>query len=285
MQWWQILLICLGAATLAFFALFIFLMKPSGKRREKMKEFANVRYAHRGLHGNGVAENSMTAFRLATDGGWGIELDVRLSKDGELVVFHDDELSRVTEFDGRVCDRTYGELSKMKLSGTEDTVPLFKDVLRAVDGKVPLLVELKEAEGSYGVAEAAVKILSEYDGPYIIESFNPLSLARVRKIAPEVLRGILAQHFTADKKYRGIKYFLLQHLCLNFLCRPDFVAYNFKHAKMPAFRLLRAFGAPCLAWTTESEEDDAKALGSGFGGIIFQYYTPSVKVEDKRSKK
>ncbi len=285
MQWWHILLICIGALSVFAFALFIFLMKPSAKRRGQMAAFSNVRYAHRGLHGNGIAENSMSAFLAAKKAGYGIELDVRLSKDGELVVFHDDDLSRVTEFRGLVCEKTYAELSEMKLSGTEDTVPLFKDVLRAVDGKVPLLVELKEAEGSYGVAEAAVKILREYDGPYIIESFNPLSLARVKKIAPEVLRGILSQHFTKDEKYKGIKFFLLQHLCLNFLSRPDFVAYNFRHAKMPAFRLAKAFGTPCLAWTTESEEDDAAAVKSGFDGIIFQYYTPELKVTDKRSKK
>lgn len=266
---------CVGLLVLLF-VIYIILMMPGRKRRSKMEPFRYYRYAHRGLHGNGVAENSMSAFRAAVEGGFGIELDVRLSSDGEIVVFHDDTLDRVTDSRGLVKDKTAEELSKIRLLGTDDTVPTFREVLELVDGRVPLLVELKEDQGSYAVTEAAVKMLADYKGPYIIESFNPLSLARVKKLAPGALRGILSHHFTLDEKYRGFKYFLLQNLCLNCICRPDFVAFNHKHAKMLSFRLAKLFGAPTFAWTVESSQDDAAALKSGFDGVIFQFYSPDV---------
>jgi len=274
-----IIAISVGGALLLFAAIYLILMMPSLRRKKQMEPFRYYRYAHRGLHGDGIAENSMSAFRAAVEAGYGIELDVRLSKDGEIVVFHDDTLDRVTAKTGLVKDKTREELSKIHLSGTEDTVPTFREVLDAVGGKVPLLVELKEDQGSYAVTEAAVKMLKDYEGPYIIESFNPLSLARVKKIAPNVLRGILSHHFTLDEKYRGFKYFLLQNLCLNCICRPDFVAYSHKHSHMLSFKLARLFGAPTFAWTVESEEDDAKALKSGFDGVIFQFYSPNVKTK------
>ncbi len=269
---------CVGLIVLLF-VIYLILMMPGRKRRSEMEPFRYYRYAHRGLHGNGIAENSMSAFRAAVEGGFGIELDVRLSADGEIVVFHDDTLDRVTDSQGLVKDKTAEELSKIRLLGTDDTVPTFREVLELVDGRVPLLVELKEDQGSYAVTEAAVKMLADYKGPYIIESFNPLSLARVKKLAPGVLRGILSHHFTLDEKYRGFKYFLLQNLCLNCICRPDFVAFNHKHAKMLSFRLAKLFGAPTFAWTVESEADDALALKSGFDGIIFQFYSPDVKTK------
>lgn len=270
--------ICVGFVVLLL-TIYLILMMPSRKRRAEMEPFRYYRYAHRGLYGNGIAENSVSAFRAAVEGGYGIELDVRLSKDGEAVVFHDDTLDRVTGSSGLVKDKTAEELSKIRLSGTDDTVPTFREVLELVDGKVPLLVELKEDQGSYAVTEAAVEILRSYEGPYIIESFNPLSLGRVKKLAPNVLRGVLSQRFTLEKKYRGFKYFLLQNLCLNFIAKPDFIAFNHKHARMISLRLARLFGAPALAWTVESEQDDKSALDAGFDGIIFQFYSPDKKTK------
>ncbi|MBR5139795.1 MAG: glycerophosphodiester phosphodiesterase, partial [Clostridia bacterium] len=137
-----------------------------------MKKYTAFKYAHRGLHKDGVAENSMTAFRLAVEGGFAIELDIRLSKDERLVVFHDATLDRVTGVSGKVSDYTYDELAKMKLLGTEDSIPLFSDVLSLVDGRVPLLVELKEEAGSLLVTERALELLESYKGEFIIESFN-----------------------------------------------------------------------------------------------------------------
>lgn len=274
MEPWLIAVISIVAFLLLSFLLFLFLIKPE-KKRGRIDEFKSLRYAHRGLHGNGIAENSMSAFRSAVEAGFGIELDVRLSSDGELVVYHDDTLLRVSGIDARVDSKTADELSKISLLGTADTVPTFKEVLDLVNGRVPLLVEIKEDAGKYGVTEKTVEMLRGYKGDFIIESFNPLSVGRVKKIFPEALSGVLSQNFLSEKKYRTITHFLLEILVLNVVCRPDFIAFNHKHYKNSALRLARRiFGAPTVAWTVRSQEEEDEALKHGFDGIIFENYLP-----------
>ncbi len=253
---------------------FLVLIKP-GKRRAATDKFKSLAYAHRGLHGEGRAENSLSAFRAAVDAGFAIELDVRLSSDGVLMVFHDDTLDRMTDASGRVDSMTAAELSTLKLLGTEDTVPTFEEVLSLVDGRVPLLVEIKEDAGKYCVTEKTVEALMSYKGEFLIESFNPLALARVKKMMPEAVRGILSESFLKEKKYRTPIYFLLQNLLLNFLCKPDFVAFNHEHSKNCALRLVRRlFRVPTLAWTVRGEREEKRAENVGFDGIIFENYTP-----------
>lgn len=274
---WRIFLI-VSLSVIAFlvlsFIIYLFLIKPN-KRRPEMDKFKNVKYAHRGLHGTGAAENSITAFKRAVDAGYGIELDIRLSSDGVLVVFHDDTLDRVTKERGLVRERTAEELSKIKLLGTEDGIPTFSEVLSVIGGKVPLLVEIKEDAGDSSVSRAAVKALSEYSGEYIVESFNPLSLAYFKKNMPGTMRGFLSQNFLREKKYRKPLYFLLQNMLLNVAARPDFIAYNHTDYKNASLRLVRGlFGAPTLCWTVRSEKEEALAYEHGFDGIIFEKYTP-----------
>ncbi|MBQ7332885.1 MAG: glycerophosphodiester phosphodiesterase [Clostridia bacterium] len=284
MEAWEILLIVTVAAFIFVLPYFVFrfLIKPN-KYRSEMDAFKNVRYAHRGLHSESVPENSIEAFSLAVEAGYGIELDVRLSSDGELVVFHDDTLDRMTSELGRVDGRTAEELTKIKLRGTENTVPTFREVLKLVDGKVPLLVEIKEDAGKYGVTEKTVEMLKQYNGPFIVESFNPLSLGRVKKLAPEFMRGFLSQNFYKEEKYRRFMYFLLQNMLLNFICRPDFIAYSHKDSGMKVFNFIRKHHrkTPLIAWTLESLEEDATAINNGFCGIIFQYYQPEALVSGK----
>ena len=274
MKAFVIALISVLAFLILSFLLFLLLIKP-GKRKGIMDKYKSVKYAHRGLHNGVRAENSMSAFRAAVEAGFGIELDVRLSSDGELMVFHDDTLDRMTKEKGRVDSRTAKELSEITLGGTSDTIPKFSEVLRLVDGRVPLLVEIKEEQGKYGVTEKTAELLRDYNGEFIIESFNPLALARVKEIMPEIPRGFLSQNFLSDKKYRGFVYFLLQNLLLNVICRPDFIAYNHRDYKNAALRLVRStFGVPTLAWTVRSEREEQEAIKHGFDSVIFEKYTP-----------
>ena len=260
---------------LILFSLLLFLIKP-GKKRAQMAEYQSLKYAHRGLHNGERAENSLSAFSAAAEAGFAIELDVRLSADGELVVFHDDTLERMTNVSGRVDSKTADELSKICLGETTDTIPTFREVLELVDGRVPLLVEIKEDAGKYGVTEKTVEMLRNYKGKYIIESFNPLALSRVKKLMPEVLRGFLSQNFSKDKKYKGFTYFLLQNLLINFMCRPDFIAFNHTDYKMKVLRLVKKmFGVPTLAWTVRTEEEELSAHTHGFSGVIFEGYIPT----------
>ncbi len=269
----MIALIIIGCLFVLVIGIYLFCIGT--ERSKEIKKYAEVRFAHRGLHSKDAAENSMTAFRLAAEGGYGIELDVRLSKDKKLVVFHDDTLERVTGKSGRVDEYTAEELSKISLSGTGDCVPLFDDVLALVDGRVPLLVEIKEDAGNSEVSLATAKRLAEYSGEFIVESFNPLSLKNVRKMLPRVQRGILSQNYYEYEKYRKPLYFLLRCLLLNFLCRPSFVAYDHRHHK--SFGLWTArhiFGATTFAWTVRSAEEERLAKKHGFDSVIFENYIP-----------
>ncbi len=276
-----IVLIVIGAVLLCLFSAYLYLLMPSFKRRKQIMKFAEHKYAHRGLHGDGVAENSLSAFRRAVEGGYGIELDVRLSRDGELVVFHDTTLERVTGHEGRVDAYDYEELKKMKLCGTEDRIPLFSEVLEIVDGKIPLLVELKEEAGQYGVTEKALEILEGYRGEYIIESFNPLALGLIKKKKPEILRGMLSMNYMAEKKHRKLIFFLMQIFATNILCRPDFLSYDHKHYKNRAMRLCRAlFRVTTFAWTVRSQSEEDLAYKHKFNSVIFENYIPGEKTNE-----
>lgn len=272
-----IALAILGTAALTVLIIYLILIAPG--KKNGIKEYAKVKFAHRGLHGEGVAENSLSAFRAAVDAGYGIELDVRLSKDGVLVVFHDDTLDRVVGKKGRVDAHTAEELSKMSLLGTDDGIPTFEEVLRAVDGRVPLLVEIKEDPGVSAVSDATAKMLADYTGPYVVESFNPLSLVNFAKKKPGVARGILSHRYYAYEQYRKPLYFLLQCLLLNRLCRPAFVAYDHRHASALSLKLARMMGAVTFAWTVRSAEEEKAAYDNGFDSIIFEGYMPDMKGE------
>ncbi len=283
MEPWQIILVSIIALVLILpYVIFRVLIKPN-KYRAEMDAFKNVRFAHRGLHSDTVPENSMEAFALATKAGYGIELDVRVSSDGELMVFHDETLDRMTAESGKFEERTAEELKKIKLRDTENTIPSFSEVLELVDGKVPLLVEIKEFNGSYKATEKTAEILKEYKGPFIVESFNPLALGKLKKLAPEFMRGFLSQDFSDNKQLKSIKYLILKNMLFNFICRPDFIAYRHSDYNVRALKFIKKHykKTPLIAWTVESAEDDALALKNGFSGIIFQYYEPCVKVSSE----
>ena len=266
-------MIFIPTSVVILFLIYLFLIAP--KNRKEMKKFKTQMYAHRGLHTAERAENSMSAFKAAVESGYGIELDIRLSKDGELVVFHDDTLDRVCGREGRVIDFTADELATFMLSGTGDGIPRFADVLALVGGRVPLLVEIKEDAGNNAVSKAACRMLKEYKGEFIVESFNPLSLKTVSEEMPQVVRGILSHRYYEYEQYRKPLYFLLQSLLLNFLCRPAFIAYDHRHTKAFGLRFVRGFfDVPTLAWTIRSAEEEKAARKNGFDGIIFENYIP-----------
>ena len=255
--------------------LLVYLALIAPTKNEKIEKYRKTLFAHRGLHGEGRAENSISAFRAAVEAGYGIELDVRLSSDGELVVFHDDTLDRICAISGKVSDFTAEELSKMSLSGTSDGVPRFSEVLSLVSGRVPLLVEIKEDAGDCRVSDKTVEILREYGGDYIIESFNPLSLGNVAKKMPEVPRGILSQNYYKNEKYRKPLYYILKILLLNRICKPSFIAYDHEDYKCISLRIVRRlFGAVTFAWTVRSPKEEMEARAHGFDSVIFENYIP-----------
>ena len=255
----------------------LYLLALQGRQRHSgWEKLENARYAHRGLHGNGVAENSMTAFRLAVEKGYGIELDVHRLSDGTLAVIHDGTLLRTTGCEGRVEDLTAAELASYRLEGTEDTIPAFRQVLELVAGKVPLIVELKVAEHNYAaLTDAVCEMLAGYSGPYCVESFDPRCIHHLRKNHPQVIRGQLAENFFRSKAQITWQ----QKLCMtcqlaNFLTQPDFVAYRFAHRKRLGVFLAKHFwGLHTVGWTIKTREDLTQAEKEKWIPI-FEGFTP-----------
>lgn len=260
---------------LALVAIICALVFPGKKKN--IDEYVNIKYAHRGLHNSERAENSISAMKAAVDMGFGIELDVRLSKDGVLMVFHDDTLDRVCGREGKVIDFTAEELATFKLNGTDDGIPTFDEVLEVVGGKVPLLVEIKENAGDSSVSKAASERLKSYSGPYIVESFNPLSVKNAASILPEVACGFLSRHFTKEEETKKPLYFILENLLINRVSNPSFIAYKHEDHYMPMLKLARLLGARTIAWTVRSPEEEKAAYEHGFATVIFENYIPEEK--------
>lgn len=253
------LLILLLTILLIIFAaliLFVFLIAPAHVNAELRRQFTGSRFAHRGLHSKdkSVPENSFTAFRLAVENGYGIELDIRFTKDKQLVVFHDDTLLRMCGIDRRVDEFTYEELLEFRLLDSTEQIPLFSEVLSLVDGQIPLLVELKTGPENPLLCSQAYAMLQQYHGPYCIESFHPMIVRWFKKNAPQVLRGQLSappQAFEGTLSH--VSAFLLSRLLTNFLARPHFIAYHKGKIPFPV-RLCQKLGALRAVWTLRDED-------------------------------
>lgn len=248
---------------LALILLILFMITPSLKKRAK--PWRGTLFAHRGLHGNGIAENTLAAFGRAVDNGFGIELDVQLSRDGVVVVFHDDDLKRMTGDARRVDEVDLAELKEFDLGG-EGRIPTFSEVLELVNGKVPLLVEIKSGKRNSELCEKTMALLNPYAGRYVLESFNPLVLKWMRKNAPQVIRGQLVgaipSYIEAD--HGRLTAFILSALSLNFLSRPDFIAYDVMAKRFPAPRIQRAlYKITMAAWTVRDIETCRECLARG----------------------
>ena len=211
-------------------------------------------YAHRGLHNETLPENSLGAFKNAVDHRVGIELDIQLSKDNVVMVFHDATLKRVCGIDAKLCDYTAEELGKIKLLDSDYTIPTFEEVLSLVDGRVPLLVEFKR--GNADLVEIACDMLDNYHGAFCVESFDPTLLMRIRKYRPKFARGQLVTNmFRADFSKNPVLNFCLTFMLFNFLSRPDFIAFNRKYEKNLSVLFCGAVcRAPMFAWTVKKKK-------------------------------
>lgn len=245
--------------------------------RRNTNPFDQVLYAHRGLHSgdSSVPENSLAAFRRAREAGYGVELDVQFSADRQIVVFHDNTLKRMCGIDRRVDELTYDELRQLSLLGSDQYIPLLSEVLTELDG-TPLLCEFK-AMRSYtdtSLCTATLPLLQAYKGPVCIESFNPFMVGWFQKYAPNIVRGILSKRFEKGEVTPVLRG-LLSSLMGNFLCRPDFIAYQHTDRTQFFFRLCRLFGPMTMAWTVRSAAEEAAAK-EVFDTVIFESYLPSL---------
>ncbi len=256
-----ILLISVAAVLFLFF-LYLFMIAPRMLGRPDMRPFYNYYYAHRGLHDNATdaPENTMAAFRKALAAGYGMELDIQLTKDNIPVVFHDYTLERMCGKVGKVRDFTFEELQQFPVGRSRERIPKFEEVLNLVDGRAPLIVEFKMESTDLSLCPIADKLLSKYKGLYCMESFNPLGLLWYRRHRKNVVRGLLSTAFLREKEYNGLLYYFLQNLLFNFMARPDFIAYNHQYADVWSRRICcKWLGAVSVGWTIKSKSELERA--------------------------
>lgn len=257
--------------------IYLFLIMPRlGLDVKKYTQMGEL-YAHRGLHNNkaGIPENSMAAFRKAVDAGYGIELDVQLTKDGVPVIFHDYTLERMCGVEGRLGELSFGDLQKLTLLNTSEKIPTLAEFLAMTAGRVPLIVELKIEKKDLSVCSAAQSLLDEYQGPYCIESFNPLALVWYRKHCRHVVRGQLSSNFGKEGEHTGVLYFFLTHLLFNWITKPDFIAYNCLFHKEIERRICRKlYRNMAAAWTIRSQKQ-LEEMQNEFDLFIFDSFIPN----------
>ena len=233
-----------------------------------MKRYKNARntsfligrlIAHRGLHNieKGIAENSIPAFEKSIENNYIIELDVHILKDRNVVVFHDDNLKRMTGIDKEIKNMTYEDVKELRLQNTYQTIPLLTEVLNLINGKVPVIIELK-CDVKRGILEKEViNILRKYKGEYAIKSFDPLRIFYFRNHFTEGIRGILISDLK-NKKCSKFKKTLLKSMIFNIICKPDFISCDIRllpNKKIDRIRRKMII----LSWTIKNKYDLEKS--------------------------
>lgn len=258
--------------------LFLYLVHPR-LRRPDCTPFLNCCFAHRGLHDmeHGIPENSLAAFCRAAEAGYGIELDVQLTRDGIPVVFHDATLSRMCAIDRRVDSLSFQELQEFTLAGTKEKIPSFAEALSLIKGRVPLLVEIKMDHIDFAIPQKVDELLYAYGGLYCVESFHPAALWWYRKNRPGIFRGQLSTNFNIENRTLSPLQYLLGKMVLNVFSRPDFISYNWRFRVDTALNIChRIFGAHCAGWVIRSEKE-LKTCRRLFDMYIFEDFLPGAQ--------
>lgn len=245
------------------------------KQEKQEKQLWLAPTAHRGLHGEKAPENSLPAFQEAIDKGYAIETDVHMTKDKRLVLFHDDCLFRMTGDRRRVFECTYEEISALRLSGTEEKIPLLEELLRLDGGRAPILLEIKNEpkESTREFLSEISAAFSKYPGVYAVQSFQPMYVRGYKKLCPNVSCGLLTLSDPNPKiflpPFAKLKRHIVANMSLNFFVKPDFLSFEF-HSPT---KKVKKFKGKKFCWTVRSEEDEKR--GRSFAdNIIFENYLP-----------
>lgn len=286
----NIFLSCIVAGIVAFAMAFRCLFSRAIDAPADGSWLSEFKFAHRGLHGENVPENSLMAIRLAVEARYAVEMDVRLTRDGHVVVFHDSELKRMAGVDGNVRDYDLSQLKDFRLCGTGETIPTLEEVLELVDGRVPILFEMKSFNFSGTLESVFYEKIKGYGGKFAVQSFSPYSLRWFKKNAPDVLRGQLS----CDLKHVNFEVPLLQVIPLklimslikrletNFICKPNFISCEFHRINIKMLQKMREKGASILAWTIKSEEQFYN-VNPFIDSVIFERFLPEKESEpDKK---
>ena len=237
--------------------------------------------AHRGLHdaANGIVENSRSAAAAAIEHDYAIEIDLQLTRDGQAVVFHDETLDRLTGESGPVVERSLAELTSIRYRDGPDTITPLAGLLEQVGGAVPLVIELKTLwDGSDRLERCVADALTTYGARAAVMSFDPHALTTLRRIAPGLVRGIVACGFDDSDHWPMLspwQRFQMRHLLHWNKTKPDFISYDQLGLSGPAPRLARALGYPVITWTVRTEAEHARAARRA-DQITFENFLPAL---------
>lgn len=239
----------------------------------KMNWLLDMKIAHRGYHSAKLApENSIGAFKNAISEGFAIELDVHILKDDRIVVFHDDNLERMTGYKKNIEECTYDEIMGLELLETSEKIPLLKEVLDVVNGTVPLMIELKN-KGKVGRLEQKLyDQLKIYKGDFVLQSFNPYSMGWFKKNAPEIIRGQLSGSYI-NEQLGFYKKILLENLLLNRISKPHFVNYEIMYLSNLAVKIQKQRNIVVLGWTAKNEAEYKKGMQE-CDNVVFEGFNP-----------
>ena len=231
--------------------------------------------AHRGFHNYiDAPENSLKAFQNVIDLGYAIELDVQVLSDGTIVVFHDSSLKRMTNKDGYIKNLRKENLKDIKLLNSDQTIPTLQEVLELVNGKTPLLIEVKNTNKVGYLEQNLIQILKKYNGEFAVQSFNPYSLEYIKKHAPEMTRGQLSSYFKSNSEISFIKKYFLKRMIFNKrVSCPHFISY--KAEDLPNRYVKQYQKLPVLAWTVKSQQQYEK-IAKHCDNIIFEGFEPTI---------
>ncbi len=230
--------------------------------------------AHRGLNNDNIPENSLMAFTEAVKCGYNIELDVQMLATGEIVVFHDENTLRLTGQDNLIQSLKYEDIKKLRLSSTSQQIPTFEQVLSVVDGKVGILIEIKNHKNIGILEDKLINILKNYNGAHAIQSFNPFIIKYIKKNAPQIPCGQLSSYFENENMSKFLK-FILKHMFLNHFIKPDFISYNVEQLPNKYVRKFRHI--PLLAWTVRSLQK-WNSIKNYCDNIIFEGFLPNINM-------
>ncbi|EPZ52314.1 glycerophosphodiester phosphodiesterase family protein [Bacteriovorax sp. BAL6_X] len=239
-----------------------------------MAFYLDTYIAHRGLHDDKKPENTMAAFKAAIKYNYAIELDVHLSSDGHVVVFHDETLERLTGSNGKVSQYTLDSLKQLYIKETKEKIPTLKEVLELVNGQVPLIIELKVFEHTGELESEVMKVLQGYEGDYTIQSFNPFTLKWFRKHYPAVILGLLVTRDFSDTTLNPLKQKLLENMTFIPVIRPDYIGLDIDTYSKVQLSIIKHFTFNKIVfWTVRTKEQmrTAKRLGAN---IIFENIKP-----------
>ena len=241
---------------------------------DKISWIKETPIAHRGLHTKDIPENSLSAFENALKNNYAIELDVQFTKDKEVVVFHDENLKRMTNDTRNIEDVNYDELKNLRLGNTNEIIPTLEEVLELVDSKVAILIEIKDCKDYIELSEKTYEILKGYEGNYAIQSFNPFILEWYKNYASEVVRGQLSGTFTeGSESLNSFEKFALKNMLLNFKSKPNYIGYDLEGIPKSKLESLRKKGVPIIVWTVKNKEDMEKAYKYS-DNITFENFLP-----------